>query len=857
MIVAAALLALVAPAAAAATPFVPQALRDAATAHPTHEFRVIVQAQPGIPVLRLRAGVRSELNDEQSGDNRGNNRSNNRIEGTFSSISALAAELTGRQILLLAERNEILAITPDAPLHSGAAEPAPAPAVQISPPAVVALPGVTGSAVVGQTLTATDGVWTSGSPLTQTRRWQRCSPAGDACADVAGATAQTYLVGADDVGATIRVVVTATDTLGSATAASPVTGVAAAAPAPPAPAPPAPAPAPAPAAPDPPAPGASPAAPPTIAGSAREGEPLAAAGAATDAAGYQWRRCDATGEACSDIPGAVGASYTPVAADIGSTLRAAAGTLVSAPTAVVLPAPPVNVALPTVEGRLAAGSTLAATPGTWTSSSPLSYAYRWERCDAAGASCVEVATGPAYTPVDADAGSTLRVRVSVANDGGAAAAVSQTAERVAPSTASGFWSWQLAPYAVAADAAWTAVATAGVSAPAIAVVDSGVDPTLPGLAGAVVRQVTLTTLPQGNAADGYGHGSFVAQVAAGRGAGEAGAAPTAPIVSLDVMDDHGMARTSDVIAAADWIYAHKDELNIRVANFSLVGSTPSSMQYDPLDRALERLWFSGVVVVTASGNYAANGAPSDVPFAPANDPFVITVGAGDPAGTVAPGDDFAAPWSAYGHTLDGFAKPELGAPGRYLVAAVPTDSELYLTRPERVVAPGRLQLSGTSFAAPLVAGVAADLLALHPWWTPDQVKGALMLTASPPGSATPFALGVGEIDAAAALTVTEPPNPNAALGQFVVPNPDGSATPIFDAASWGTTAQANASWGTASWGTASWGTASWGTASWGTAYWSSASWGTASWGTSAEAVDNAHADTLPPAKGYWMRWPRK
>ena len=70
MIVAAALLALVAPAAAAATPFVPQALRDAATAHPTHEFRVIVQAQPGIPVLRLRAGVRSELNDEQSADNR-------------------------------------------------------------------------------------------------------------------------------------------------------------------------------------------------------------------------------------------------------------------------------------------------------------------------------------------------------------------------------------------------------------------------------------------------------------------------------------------------------------------------------------------------------------------------------------------------------------------------------------------------------------------------------------------------------------------------------------------------------------------------------------------------------------------
>jgi hypothetical protein len=163
------------------------------------------------------------------------------------------------------------------------------------------------------------------------------------------------------------------------------------------------------------------------------------------------------------------------------------------------------------------------------------------------------------------------------------------------------------------------------------------------------------------------------------------------------------------------------------------------------------------------------------------------------------------------------------------------------------------------------------------------VKGALMLTASQPGTATPFSLGVGEVDAAAALAVTDPPNPNAAVEQFVGPDPNGGTTPIFDAASWGTTAQANASWGTASWGTASWGTASWGTASWGTDYWSSASWGTASWGTASWGTaswgtaswgtaswgtaswgtaswgtaswgtDNANADVLPGG-AYWMRW---
>jgi serine protease AprX len=329
------------------------------------------------------------------------------------------------------------------------------------------------------------------------------------------------------------------------------------------------------------------------------------------------------------------------------------------------------------------------------------------------------------------------------------------------------------------------------------------------------------------------------------------------------MDDSGVGATSDVIAACDWILANKDRLGIRVANFSLHNSEPASVFWSPLDRAVERLWFAGVTVVASVGNYgSADGA---VKYAPANDPFVITVGAADTERSVSTNDDYAAPWSTHGHTLDGFAKPELGAPGRYLVGPAPAGSTLTAEQPDRVVAPGYLQLSGTSFAAPVVAGTAAYLLGVHPTWTPDQVKGALMLTARAVPTATPNSLGVGEVNAGKAVDVLNPPNPNAALRRFVVPDPAGGAIPVFDTASWTDVARANASWIDASWTEASWATAAWSTASWTDASWTDANWATASWtdaswtdaswtdSSSAElSAENSAANESLAADGDWI-----
>jgi serine protease AprX len=392
---------------------------------------------------------------------------------------------------------------------------------------------------------------------------------------------------------------------------------------------------------------------------------------------------------------------------------------------------------------------------------------------------------------------------------------------------------------------WTA--NKGYTYPAIAIVDSGVQPRSD-FGSRLLTSVSFVSTGFNSSGDGFGHGTLVAGIAAGSADGYTGVAPRAKLVSLDVLNDLGAGYMSDAIAAADWILANKAQYNIRVANFSINASGGASVLFDPLDRAVEKLWLNGVVVVASVGNYASNGAQSGVLFSPANDPFVITVGASDVNGDGDNENDFAAPWSAWGYTYDGFFKPEIAAPGRQITSAVPSGSTLATLFPTRMSGSSYMWMSGTSFAAPMVSGAAAWFLTKYPSWTPDQVKGALMLDVDVPDGYTPGGqLGLGVLDADGEVGTTSPPNPNAALNQFVSTDP-ATGLKVFDAASWASAAAANASWSSASWANASWANASWSSASWANASWANASWSSASW-SSASWANASWANLTPDSIG--------
>ena len=256
-----------------------------------------------------------------------------------------------------------------------------------------------------------------------------------------------------------------------------------------------------------------------------------------------------------------------------------------------------------------------------------------------------------------------------------------------------------------------------------------------------------------------------------------GIAPEADLIALKVADDDGYSTVLDVIGALEFAVEHKDALNIRVINLSMSSDTPASYLNDPLDAAVEFAWHAGIVVVVAAGN--RGDAKDAVRYPPGNDPYVISVGATDEVDTVDPSDDTLAAFSSRGTTQDGFAKPDVLAPGAHMVAPLAMGSAFESLCPHCVVGGSYMRMGGTSQAAPVVSGAAALLLQARPELNPDEVKALLTAhtnpTAARPVAARPVAptgpppVGLGTADrfavlAGSTVTNTGPSTINGDLG---------------------------------------------------------------------------------------------
>jgi serine protease AprX len=358
----------------------------------------------------------------------------------------------------------------------------------------------------------------------------------------------------------------------------------------------------------------------------------------------------------------------------------------------------------------------------------------------------------------------------------------------------------------------------------VAVIDSGtnqekdlqVDPTKAKPDSRVLEQLTFNS-NAGHVNDATGHGTHVAGIIGGSGYKSgglyAGIAPQVNFLSLKISDDTGMAYESDAIEAMQWVLDNKEKYNIRVVNLSVNSTQESSYHTSPLDAAAEILWFNGIVVVVSVGNKSSAGGYNTANAAPANDPFIITVGASDERGTPDFSDDTIASFSAHGTTSDGFSKPEIIAPGKDIISILGPGTWIS-EHPEHVVMNGDyFRLSGTSMSAPIVTGAAVLLLQDEPDLTPDQVKFRLVESARTIGGKYPYL----DINAAVTGVSTESANTGLIASQLLWSGDDPVA--------WNSVAWNSVAWNSVAWNSVAWNSVAWNSVAWNSVAWNSVFWG--------------------------------
>ncbi len=250
------------------------------------------------------------------------------------------------------------------------------------------------------------------------------------------------------------------------------------------------------------------------------------------------------------------------------------------------------------------------------------------------------------------------------------------------------------------------------------VIDTGVSPTIDMCVpkNKIVKFIDFVN-DKTSPYDDNGHGTFVANVLSGGGIVSnkkyVGIDPNANIIAIKALDENGETGVINILKAMQWILDNKETYNIKVVCMSF-GSMVLTKN-DPLIVGAEVLWNNGITVVAAAGN---SGPETNTIKSPGASSKIITVGAiNDNRNSVI--DDLSnfeiADFSSRGPALNNY-KPDIVAPGVNIVAA----ANYTLTKKHYD------EMSGTSVATPIVAGVCNLLLAKNGNLSPNDVKYILV-----------------------------------------------------------------------------------------------------------------------------------
>jgi serine protease AprX len=261
------------------------------------------------------------------------------------------------------------------------------------------------------------------------------------------------------------------------------------------------------------------------------------------------------------------------------------------------------------------------------------------------------------------------------------------------------------------------------------------------------------------------------------------------------VSQRGRITEENIARGIRWVITNRERYNIRVLNISLGGDEDVSCSRSIIDQAAEQAIRNGIVVVAAAGNSGHDGLHS---IPPANSPSVITVG-GYSDNNRLDGNELTLYHSNFGATADGTVKPEIVAPAMWIAAPILPGTRSYqraeaLSRlaaaadyqlpalareleetaelpehlvnsnateireyveaafeQEKIVATHYQHVDGTSFAAPIVTSIVAQMLEANPTLTPGAVKNILISTADRILNETAIRQGYGIVNASRAV----------------------------------------------------------------------------------------------------------